>query len=195
MRNAFLRVVLDRILVEEVEDRFHLEIHWHSGFKQKLIVYRPAVSLPKTRWTEQEETLISQYYSTSTPEEMMKLLPKRPWDEIRRRARLLTVKRGFPDMTGSKNPHWADEEDQTLRDFDICKIAYTEMLVLLGHRSYAGICRRARVLGINLRKRRIVWRLVDSFEESVQSYGSPYAALQRGWRRACDRPARSALER
>jgi hypothetical protein len=169
MRNAFLRVILERILVKEVNDCFHLEIHWRTGFTQKIIVYRPAVSLPKTRWTEEEETLIRQHYPTSTPEEMMTLLPGRPWDEIRRRAHLLTVKRGFPDMTGSKNPHWTDEEDQILRDFDTCKIAYTEMLVLLGHRSYAGICRRARVLGIDLRKRRIVWRLVDSFEENVQS--------------------------
>ncbi len=195
MRNAFLRVVLDRILVEEVEDRFNLEIHWHSGFKQKLIVYRPAVSLPKTRWTEQEEVLIQQHYSTSTPEEMMRLLPRRPWDEIRRRAHLLTVKRSFPDMTGSKNPHWTDEEDQILRDFDICKIAYTEMLVLLGHRSYAGICRRARVLGIDLRKRRIVWRLVDSFEENVQSCGLRYAARRPEWPPGYGKSARSVPER
>jgi DNA invertase Pin-like site-specific DNA recombinase len=49
MRNAFLRVILERILVKEVNDYFHLEIHWRTGFTQKIIVYRPAVSLPKTR--------------------------------------------------------------------------------------------------------------------------------------------------
>jgi hypothetical protein len=105
-------------------------------------------------------------------EEMMEMLPGRPWHEIRRCAHKLKVKRGFPDRTGTKNPHWTPEEDRVIREYDEGRIAYSEMLEALEDRPYAGIVRRAGILGMEFSKRRIVWRFVDSFHDKKCSPGA-----------------------
>jgi hypothetical protein len=61
---------------------------------------------------------------------------------------------------------------QVVRDYDECRIAYTEMLEKLSHRTQAAIQRRARILGVDLRKTRIAWRFVDSFEDTVRWRGT-----------------------
>jgi hypothetical protein len=81
---------------------------------------------------------------------------------------------------------------QVVRDYDECRIAYTEMLEKLSHRTQAAIQRRARILGVDLRKTRIVWRFVDSFEDTVRWRAAPCAALGPGSGRVCGTPARSA---
>jgi DNA invertase Pin-like site-specific DNA recombinase len=172
MRNNFLSVILSRILVEEEDDHFNLRIIWRSGFEQRLVTFRPPTSVRKHRWSQEEEALIRKHYPTALPEEMIEMLPSMPWHEIRRRAHRLGVGRGYSDRTGTRNPHWTPEEDRALRDYDECKIAYTEMFEALSHRSYAGIRRRANILGIDFAKRRIVWRFVDSFHENECSRGA-----------------------
>jgi DNA invertase Pin-like site-specific DNA recombinase len=166
MRNNFLRVILNRILVQEEGDHFNVCIIWRSGYEQRLIIFRPATSARKRRWTEQEKALIREHYTTASREELERMLPGREWREIQRHAHHFGLKRGRPDRTGTKNPHWTPEEDQVLRDYDECRIAYTEMLEALSHRSYGGIRRRAGILGIDLTKYRIVWRFVDTFQET-----------------------------
>jgi len=52
LRNNFLRVILDRILVEEKDQRFDVQIIWRSGFEQKLVVFRPADSRRKASWAK-----------------------------------------------------------------------------------------------------------------------------------------------
>jgi len=172
MRNNFLRVILHRVFVEEEDDHFNVRIVWRSGFEQRLTTFRPSTSVRKYRWTEVEETLIRQHYETASHGELLKMLPGRLWREIIRRAHKLGLKRGYPDRTGTKNPHWTPEEDAVLRDYDAGKIAYNEMLESLGCRGCAGIRRRAKILGIELNKRRIVWRFVDAITETDCSRGT-----------------------
>lgn len=165
MRNNFLHIVLDRILVQEEGNHFHVQIIWRSGFTQNLVVYRPANCRRKSAWSEEEESLILEHYATASPQEFAEMLPDRPWHEIHRRAQRLGVKRGWSDRTGTSNPHWTPEEDQVLRDYDECVIAYSEMPDALPNRSQAAIIRRANILGIDLTRQRIVWRFVDTFHD------------------------------
>lgn len=190
LRNNFLRVILDRILVEEKDQRFDVQIIWRSGFDQKLVVFRPAGSRRKASWSEQEETTIREHYATASPEELTGMLPGRPWHEIRRRAQKLGVQRGWSDRTGTPNPHWTPDEDQVLRDYDECQIAYSEMLEALDSRTPAAIQRRANILDIDLKKTRIVWRFVDSFDEPARCRGVPFAARTRAPELAYDTRAR-----
>jgi hypothetical protein len=171
MRNNFLHIVLDRILVQEADNHFHVQIIWRSGFTQNLVVFRPAICLRKNAWSEEEESLILEHYATASREEFAQMLPDRPWHDIRRRANQLGVQRGWPDRTGTSNPHWTTEEDQVLRDYDESVIAYSEMLDALHHRSPAAIRRRANILGIDLKRQRIVWRFVDTFHDTAPSRG------------------------
>jgi hypothetical protein len=175
MRNNFLRVILDRVLIEEADYHFNVRVIWRSGFEQKLITFRPPTSLRKRRWSEEEKTIVREHYPTASRDEMMDMLLGCPWHEIRRCAHKLKVKRGFPDRTGTKNPHWTPEEDQIIRDYDEGRIAYSEMLEALEDRPYAGIVRRAGILGMEFSERRIVWRFVDSFHDKKCSPdGGPF---------------------
>jgi hypothetical protein len=195
MRNNFLGVILDRILVEEEGDHFNVCIVWRSGLEQRLVTFRPSASLRKNRWSEEEESLIREHYPAASQEELMMMLPDRPWHEIRRRAHRLRISRGYPDRTGSENPHWTSEEDQVLFDYDECRIAYAEMLRALAHRPYAGIRRRAKILGIDFGKRRVVWRFVDSFLENDLFRGARRARPSPLPAPSCDSASRWAAGR
>ena len=173
MRNSFLRVILDCVLIEERKGQFNMRIIWRSGFEQRLVIFRPATSSRKRKWTEEEKKVLYEHYATASREELEEMLPERDWQAIKHKAYLLGLKRGYPDRTGIKNPHWAPEEDQILRNYDECKIGYSEMLEALRHRPRSGIVYRAQKLGILLRKRRIVWRFVDVTDENGSSPGPP----------------------
>jgi hypothetical protein len=148
MRNAFLHVILDRILVQPAYDHFDVRINWRSGFEQRIVIFRPSITMPKIYWSEAEDAIIREHYPTALPVDLMRLLPGRLWEQIGRRATKLGLKRD-PNCRpeGNKRP-WSPEEDQALRDYDECRISYLEM--------------RAWKLGIDLGKRRIMWRFATS---------------------------------
>ena len=56
---------------------------------------------------------------------------RRTDQEANGRDHRLRINQGFPDWTGTKNPRWTLEEDQIIRDYDECRIAYSEMLEAL----------------------------------------------------------------
>lgn len=162
MRNAFLHVILDRILVQPAYDHFDVRINWRSGFEQHIIIFRPSITMPKLYWSEAEDAIIREHYPTALPADLMRLLPGRLWEQIGRRATKLGLKRD-PNCRpeGNKRP-WSPEEDQALRDYDECRISYLEMRAALSDRHPAALHQRAWKLGIDLGKRRIMWRFATS---------------------------------
>ncbi len=175
-QNRFLRVIIDRILLEQENDHFNVEILWRTGAEQRLILFRPANSRPRDRWTEEEEQLLRAHYCSATRAQLLALLPTREWKEILRRGHHSGLRRGKPDITGRPNPHWTAAEDQVIRDYDAGRIGYEELLAQLD-RPYTGIRRRATdVLGIDPKRKRIVWRFVDSFTENSRLRAAPRAA-------------------
>jgi hypothetical protein len=171
LRNNFLRVILDQILVTDFDNYLHLKIMWRSGKVQSLISFRPAAATKKRRWNRSEDDILRSHFAQTPLEEILQLLPNREWSEITHRTHLLGLKRKRAETNGKPNPHWTVAEDEVLRSFDRQELSYWEMLKKLENRTYAGIRRRCDILGIRLAGRRIVWRFVESVNDNELSRG------------------------
>src|SRR5205823_5977826 len=78
LRNEFLRLVLDRIVVDVRPGQVEATVIWRSGAQHRLVIERPLESRGgKTRWTEAENAWLRERYPTAEADELLEGLPGR----------------------------------------------------------------------------------------------------------------------
>jgi len=166
LKNAFLSLVLDRVVVYPNRETIRVKLFWQIGLEQEILIDRPFVDAQKT-WTHEEEEILKAQYADMPRDKLLELLPGRSWDAIsyRARAHLGLCRRGMMgtrgwNKEGKIGKHWSEGEDEILRKHYRGEIGKEEVLALLG-KSYTAIRVRACKLGVK-REETIRWELVSN---------------------------------
>jgi DNA invertase Pin-like site-specific DNA recombinase len=161
LKNTFLSIVLDRVVVHRHKEHLDVEIYWQSGLVQKILVRRHHA---KRSWTDEEDAILLKRFEESSIPELLGLLPGRSWSAIHQHARR-ALELSRPDMKGGtgrryeKARRWSSGEDATLREYYTGNITWAVLRSELD-RSSKAIRARAHRLGLK-RTERPRWDWVD----------------------------------
>lgn len=112
-RNQLLRLVIDKTEIQASNDVVDAVIYWKSGFKQKVIIYKPRIIGARRRWTNHEDNLLKSLYSSASADELIMALPNRSWAGITRRGVYLNINRTRKPPSIWRA--WKPEEDELLK--------------------------------------------------------------------------------
>jgi hypothetical protein len=160
LKNAFLNLILERVVIYAEKRTVRAEIIWRTGLVQEILIHRRVC---KRRWTEDEEKILREHFETTPILEILKLFPERTWNSIYQRARALDLSR--PNMTGGAGRReeklrcWTEEEDVVLRKYYDDKMTWVELLEQTG-RSPKALRARAYKLGLG-HKPKTQWEWID----------------------------------
>lgn len=168
LKNEFLRIVLDRIILVHYNDDIRAKIVWRSGLEQEILIHRPrGPSHVARRWSEEEDRILKENYSTATQEELEEMLPKRTWSAIVTRAKKhfgLKRKRTYCSARGEYR-RWTEEEDELVRSLYAGEITVDELVEKTG-RTRVAIEARRRTLGLGPlpknQEKHVEWEVIDS---------------------------------
>jgi hypothetical protein len=129
LKNAFLSLVLERVVIYPNERGVRAEISWRTGLRQQLLIHRRH---RKRRWTEAEDASLRRHFETAAIPDLLEMFPGRSWSSIYQHAR---TKLGLarPDMMGGagrreeKMRRWTEEEDTILRQYYDDEITWAEL--------------------------------------------------------------------
>jgi|GEM_PF-3274068 len=162
LKNAFLRLVMDRAIIWRNQARIRVKLIWRTGLEQEMVIQGPEKM--RRHWTREELAVLEGYYETATIDELVAMLPGKTWRAITLRGNKLGLSR--VRMTGGRGrrrkklERWSEEEDQILRKLYAGEIASAEGLDKL-KRSPSAIRRRAHRLGLKRGNPRLDWELRD----------------------------------
>jgi DNA invertase Pin-like site-specific DNA recombinase len=148
LKNRFLRLVLDRILIsyEEQSHSFKTTICWRTGLKQEIKIYHPSWR-KEGDWTEPEILLLKKLWAYEPRETILKALPDHTWTAIRTKAKRLGLRREMKTRIGEKRRTWKPEEDEVVRKYYAGKLSLAEAIANI-ERAPDAIWSRARSLGL-----------------------------------------------
>jgi hypothetical protein len=147
LKNAFLRLVLDRIIVHHSPALIQVHLVWHTGLEQDLVIYRPYHE-PHHRWTEHETAILQQNFEEMPRYQLQALLPNRTWRQIRSKAEKLGLKRELKWEAGSRRSPYAPWEDEILRQLYRGDLSISEALAELKDRTEDSLRSRMKHLGL-----------------------------------------------
>lgn len=161
LKHSFLSLLLERIDFVYNATEILARMTWRTGRQQAILIERPFVD-NGLRWTEQENELLRQTYSSLPMSEVAKMFPHRTLAAIRKQAAGLGIKRKpAPGRRRQFCGPLSAEEAQILRDYASLRITRAEMFEKLSHRSLDSIEFHMRRLGLHLRRAGIKWDLVE----------------------------------
>src|SRR4030043_1378939 len=77
-RNRFLKLIIEAVELKTIDYDIEATIIWKTGFRQKIIIYRPrSNSKMEKRWTEEEDGLLKMLYPSASVDTIMAALPSR----------------------------------------------------------------------------------------------------------------------
>ena len=118
LRNEFLRLILDRVLVKAERGAVEATIVWRSGIEQQLWIERPLHQRGgKVRWTDVEDEWLRTQYVSSSAQELQARFPDRSYYAIRRHAETLGLKRSPRGLPKPKGVVWSEAENAELRAY------------------------------------------------------------------------------
>ncbi|MSP12814.1 MAG: hypothetical protein EXR62_07640 [Chloroflexi bacterium] len=167
LKNEFLKIVLDRILIRHEETSIYARIVWKTGVEQQILIQRPFKPMQKEDiWTEEESEWFRQYYKTAAWPDIMRRFSNRSYHSIISRARDLGLGRGGKPPGNGKR--WSEKDDAIVKRFLDGEITAEEAIILL-ERSPFAFFHHLRWHGIYQSKfthwkERIVWSVVDITE-------------------------------
>jgi hypothetical protein len=161
LKNAFLRLVLQRVVIYPGERAIRTEVFWRTGLKQEMLIHR---RVRKRGWTEAEDTLLREHFETSSIPELMDMLPGRTWNSIYQHAHgkmglTRSEMKGGAGRRKEKVQHWTKEEDAILRQYYDDEITWAELTSRV-NRPPKAFRARAHKLGLG-RKPRVQWEWLD----------------------------------
>lgn len=163
VRNAFLHLILDEVLVYPQASVIRVVIRWRPAAEHVIEITRPLTSHRKP-WTAEEDDLLRTYYPQGL-QILMEKLPHRGWLGIKRRAKRLGV---YRVMSGSSvEPRtevfhkWTPEEDEIIRQLARHEITMPQAMLALGVSDDIIRYRANEGLGLSLEKP-LTWRLLES---------------------------------
>jgi DNA invertase Pin-like site-specific DNA recombinase len=124
-RNQLLKLIVESVELRGSQD-IEATIIWKMGFRQKVIIHRPASnSKLERRWTAEEDGLLKMMFPSSTADIVMAALANRTWKAIRLRAWRLGLKRK-KNLTNQMR-RWTAEENAQLEQHCQDGLSYEEI--------------------------------------------------------------------
>lgn len=146
LKNAFLRLVLDRVLICHSPSLIQARLIWRTGLEQDLVIHR-SYREPRQRWTPGEQEVLRGHFETMPRNQLVALLPDRTWRQAAAKGRQLGLKRRVRDRSGGNRPY-APSEDATLRQHYRGELNMAETLTRLDNRTEQSVRYRMRRLGL-----------------------------------------------
>jgi DNA invertase Pin-like site-specific DNA recombinase len=175
LKNAFLRLLLDEVVIWHDGLEIRVKLFWKVGLEQELLIHCP-LSRRNQRWTDAELEMLQKCYEGATVEELMMLFPGRSQDSIRSRARRMGLAR--KDKAGKRRRgsayFYTEEEDQLVRKYYAGEIDLEEVLISTG-RTMDSIRQRAKALGLDRRQSQATWEWINSGNIGMGSPSIPTA--------------------
>jgi Recombinase len=168
LRNEFLRLMLDRVVVNVDCDHVEATMTWRTGVQQQLWIERPLIRRSgKAPWTEAENIWLRAHYATAPRETLQKRFPHRTHMAIRKQAATLGLKRPQQGKSKPKGALWTEPENALLRAQAAGTISYTELCAQLAGRTWDAIETQRRVLGLTRQPQSIYYHVVSDAREMV----------------------------
>ena len=146
LKNAFFRLVLERVVVWQEPAKIEAKIIWQAGLEQKIIIHRPYFK-PRRRWSDEEKAVLEKHFATATRDAILELLPSRNWRQIRRKAKAMGIKRKIKTKAKRKGSY-APWEDNLIRQYVRGEYTMRELQDELNGRSADSVRGRIRTLGL-----------------------------------------------
>ena len=173
LRNEFLRLILDRVLVSARHDAVEATIVWRSGAEQHLWIERPLHQRGgKVRWTDADNEWLRAQYAASTPQDLHARFPDRGYYAIRRHAETLGLKRSTRGLPKPKGVVWSEEENAELRAYATGEMSAAELSARLPGRSWGAIASQGCVLGLRLRRKGVYYQVRNDTREIIETEDS-----------------------
>ncbi len=173
LRHEFLRLILDRVLVNAEGDAVEAIAAWRSGVEQHLWIERPLRQRGgKERWTEADHAWLREHYAASTVQELEAQFPRRGYQAIRRQAETFGLKRPPRGRPKPKGASWSTEEHAVLQAYAAGGMSTAELCVQLPGRTWDAIASQGRLLGLRLRRQAAYYRLVHDTREIIDTEDS-----------------------
>jgi len=157
LKNEFLSLVLDKVIVSHRDDKILARIVWATEYEQAILIHVPFTTAGRKEYSEEEKDILREYYPTMPKERLMELLPGRSWISIKNYASgKLNLRRhaGKPGgVKGSKIRRWTEEEDGIVRQYYNAEITKEEMMSKLDRTSGAIISHATIALGLKWKPR------------------------------------------
>jgi DNA invertase Pin-like site-specific DNA recombinase len=157
LKNALLRLLLDRVTIWHNTETIRVELTWRVGAKQELLIHRAYKKWRK--WTEDELKIMRECYETASQDELLALLPGRTWRAIAEQGiRLGLFRNSLSGQPGHKDKGrgYTPEEDELVRRYYAREIE----LEAIG-RSLYSVSNRAKVLGLKRKPPTTTWEWLD----------------------------------
>ncbi len=157
LKNALLRLLLDRIIVWPEPSSIRARLVWRTGHEQELVIRRLNRG-DWQDWTEAEIEILKQHFETGSQDDILARLPDRTWRGIKIKGRRLGLRRlcASPSNRGDK---YTPEEDELVRRYYANEIGLDEVLAALG-RTLPSIQCRSQRLGL-VRQHHVMWEWLD----------------------------------
>jgi|Deesub1362B_J571_1020462.scaffolds.fasta_scaffold37823_2 hypothetical protein len=112
LKNAFLQLMLDRVVIYHSTATIRARIVWRTGLEQEILIHRPPANSRSPRWTEAERAIVREYFETASIDELMAMLPRRSWLAITLQGRRMGLSR--PNMVGAEGTRAASRAGHRL---------------------------------------------------------------------------------
>jgi DNA invertase Pin-like site-specific DNA recombinase len=129
LRNEFLRLILERVIVNAAHDHVEVTIVWRAGARQRLWIERsPTRHSGKRPWTEEDNAWLRTHYATATVDTLQAHFPHRTYTAIRKQAEALRLPRPQHGRPKPKGAPWTEADKAVLRAYATSTISYAELL-------------------------------------------------------------------
>jgi hypothetical protein len=173
LRNALLRLLLKRVVIEADRDTIKATVIWHNEQRlgwQELWIERPPIRRSgKRRWTEEDQMWWQAHYATASVEVLQAKFPSRTYTAIRKYAATLGLQRSQQGVPKPRGATWSAADNEVLRDYATGKISYVDLRVRLAGRTWAAIETQACVMGFSLRRSKVFYRVVRDTKDMMSS--------------------------
>ncbi len=147
LKNAFLRLVLDRVTIWPSPNLIMARLTWRTGLEQDLAIHRPYFE-PHRRWSDEEVEVLKKHFETMPRDELADLLLNKTWRQIRAKGLKLGLKR--PIDHGGGGYAYEPWEDEILQQHYRGELSLSEVLARLDRTEDSVRC-RMRHMGLKRR--------------------------------------------
>jgi hypothetical protein len=173
LRNEFLRLILDRVLIKAEHGAVEATIVWRSGAGQQLWIERSLHQRGgKVRWMDTDNEWLRAQYATSTVQALEARFPDRGYQAIRRHAQTLGLKRTPRGLPKPKGVVWSEAENAVLRAYATGEMSAVELCAQLPGRSWDAIVSQGCVLGLRLRRKGVYYQVRRDTREIIDTEDS-----------------------
>jgi len=146
LKNAFLRLVLDRVTMWHSPAIIRVHLTWRTGLEQELVIHRPYRE-PRRYWTGNEVEVLKAHFETMPRDQLMALLLNRTWRQIKAKGEGLELERKVRSKPGGRRPY-APWEEEILRQHYQGELNMAETLARLNSRTEEGVRCKMRNMGL-----------------------------------------------